>query len=56
MINREEIIDRVSALAKMIQEDYKGRRPVMVCVLKGASPVRFDTTEFVKPRRFIVLF
>jgi hypothetical protein len=48
MINRDEIIDRASALAKLIQEDYKGRRPVMLCVLKGASPVRFDT-EFVKP-------
>ena len=48
MIDRAEIIERASALAKLIQEDYKGRRPVMLCVLKGASPVRFDTTEFVK--------
>jgi hypoxanthine-guanine phosphoribosyltransferase len=41
MIKREEIIDRATALAKLINNDYKGRRPVMVCVLKGSSPVRF---------------
>lgn len=34
------ILDRVAALAKLIHDDYKGRRPVLLCVLKGANPVR----------------
>ena len=40
LIRREEIIDRASALAELISEDYKDKRPVLVCVLKGAAPVR----------------
>jgi hypoxanthine-guanine phosphoribosyltransferase len=40
MILREEIIDRTASLAKLIHADYSGRRPVLLCVLKGANPVR----------------
>ena len=39
MVTREEILDRTKALAAMIHQDFKGTRPVMVCVLKGANPV-----------------
>jgi hypoxanthine-guanine phosphoribosyltransferase len=37
-VKREEILNRAKALAKLIQANYQGRRPGMVCVLKG--PVR----------------
>ena len=40
MIKREEIIDRAAVLAQLVRADYQGRRPVLLCVLKGASPVR----------------
>jgi len=38
MIKRDTILARVRALASMIHQDYEGRRPVMVCILKGACP------------------
>jgi len=31
-------MEAVRSLANQIKEDYKGCRPVMVCVLKGANP------------------
>mmetsp|Transcript_28420 Transcript_28420/g.40209 ORF Transcript_28420/g.40209 Transcript_28420/m.40209 type:complete len:225 (+) Transcript_28420:764-1438(+) len=37
MLTREEILNKVKLLADTIHEDYKGKRPVMVCVLKGAN-------------------
>jgi hypoxanthine-guanine phosphoribosyltransferase len=37
LIKREEILERVTDLAKAIHNDYKGKRPVLLCVLKGAS-------------------
>ena len=33
----------VRSLANQIKGDYKGCRPVIVCVLKGANPVRLMT-------------
>jgi len=38
LISRDEIMTVVQSLANQIKEDYKGYRPVMVCVLKGANP------------------
>lgn len=40
VITREEILQRVHDLGKEINQDYAGRRPVLLCVLKGANPVR----------------
>jgi hypothetical protein len=40
VITREEIRQRVHDLGKEINQDYTGRRPVLLCVLKGANPVR----------------
>lgn len=40
LITREEIVERAEALAKLINNDFKGKRPVLLCVLKGANPVR----------------
>lgn len=39
VIKREEIMKRVRQLAEEIHRDYKGRRPVLVCVLKAANAV-----------------
>ena len=38
MISKEEIKEVVRSLAVQINEDYRGCRPVIVCVLKGANP------------------
>ena len=43
MISKDEIMESVRSLANQIKEDYKGCRPVIVCVLKGANPVRLST-------------
>lgn len=47
MISRDEIMQAVRSLANQITKDYKdkGCRPVMVCVLKGANPVRLSNTR-----------
>ncbi len=36
LVTREEIAEKVKELGLKIAEDYAGRRPVMVCILKGA--------------------
>ena len=38
LIDSMEIRARVKDLAKLIHEDYKGKRPILLCTLKGASP------------------
>lgn len=40
MIPKSEIMEVVRTLAKQINDDYRNCRPVMVCVLKGSTPVR----------------
>jgi len=40
LVTRKEILERTATLAEFIHKDYKGRRPVFLCVLKGATPVR----------------
>merc|ERR1719410_248936 len=37
MISSKNISIRTSNLAKSIAEDYKNKRPLFLCVLKGAS-------------------
>ncbi len=36
LVTREEIARKVRELGERITEDYKGKEPVMVCILKGA--------------------
>lgn len=36
LITEEEIAQRVSELAKEISNDYSGKSPLLICVLKGA--------------------
>ncbi len=47
MIKRDMILARVRDLAQSIHKDYQGRRPVILCVLKGANPVRFLDTACI---------
>ncbi len=37
LVSREEIRNAVKMLGEMITRDYKGKEPVIVCILKGAS-------------------
>ena len=37
LYTREELAEAVKKLGKRITEDYQGKKPVMVCILKGAS-------------------
>lgn len=41
-ITREQIDSRINELGKIITDDYKGRRPVFLCVLNGAFPFASD--------------
>ncbi len=37
IVTREEITRKVRKLGEQITKDYKGKEPVMVCILKGAA-------------------
>ena len=37
LVTREEIAAKVRELGRKITEDYAGKAPVMICILKGAS-------------------
>lgn len=41
-ITSEQIAERVSAIASEISETYKGKNPLIVCVLNGAFPFASD--------------
>jgi hypoxanthine phosphoribosyltransferase len=36
LIDRHELEQRVAALGKQLTADYEGRRPLMICILRGA--------------------
>ena len=59
MISKNEIMETVRSLANQIKDDYKGCRPVIVCVLKGANPVRLSTklkiVQLVRWFRMLIL-
>lgn len=38
MLDAEQIRHRIRTIAKLIHEDYKGKRPILICTLKGACP------------------
>lgn len=42
LISREEIQKRVKELAAELNKDYEGKRPLMICVLKGSVPFFAD--------------
>lgn len=37
LYTKEELAEAVKKLGQRITQDYKGKKPVMVCILKGAS-------------------
>ena len=37
LVTKEEIARKVAELGKRITEDYAGKEPVMICILKGAA-------------------
>ena len=37
LLTREEIAAKVQELGKQITRDYAGKKPVLVCILKGAA-------------------
>ena len=36
LVSKEELKERISQLAKMLDEDYANKRPLMICILKGS--------------------
>ncbi len=36
LLSKEEIDEKVKELGKMLAEEYAGKRPLLICVLKGA--------------------
>lgn len=45
LISKEEIQNRISEIAKQLDEEYKDRNPLMVCILKGAVMFFADLTR-----------
>ena len=37
LITKEQIAERISELGKILDNDYAGKKPVFVCILKGSS-------------------
>ena len=37
LYTKEQLAEAVAQLGKRITEDYEGKKPVMICILKGAS-------------------
>ena len=36
LVTRDELAGRIAELGAQLTEDYAGRRPLLVCVLRGA--------------------
>ena len=51
MIDSTEIRARVKELAKLIHEDFKGKRPILLCTLKGASPFYTHLSDALQEHR-----
>jgi len=45
LISKEEINKRIEELGRMISEDYSGKEPILVCILKGAVYFAIDLTR-----------
>ncbi len=48
LITREEIAAKVAELARLLDEEYAGKNPLMICVLKGALMFMADLTRAMK--------
>ena len=47
LITHEEIVDICKRLGLEITEDYKGKTPLVVCVLKGACPFHSELIKHI---------
>ncbi|HET9958721.1 MAG TPA: hypoxanthine phosphoribosyltransferase [Polyangiaceae bacterium] len=47
LISAQTIADRVTALGRQISEDYAGREPVLICVLKGSFVFAADLARAI---------
>ena len=47
LVTREEIAAKVEELGRLITEEYRGRAPVMVCILKGGAVFFTDLVRAV---------
>jgi hypoxanthine phosphoribosyltransferase len=45
LISKEEISKRIEELGRKISEDYAGKEPILVCILKGAVYFAIDLTR-----------
>nr|MBD5376497.1 hypoxanthine phosphoribosyltransferase [Bacteroides sp.] len=41
-IDREQIADRIREIGRQITEEFRGKRPLIICVLNGAFPFASD--------------
>lgn len=48
LITRKELALRVKELAKTLDEDYKGKNPIVVCILKGSTLFFADLVREMK--------
>ena len=48
LLDEAQLKDRVKALAQQLTEDYKGKNPIFVCVLKGSVNFFSDLTRHFK--------
>ena len=53
LFSEEEIQERIQELAKKLDEEYKGKEIVAICVLKGAA---FFTVDLVKKMKTPIIF
>ena len=42
LITENEIQDKVTELAEILDKDYEGKNPLMLCILKGSIPFFAD--------------
>ena len=47
LVTREEISAKVAELGRILTEEYRGKAPVMVCILKGAAVFFTDLVRAV---------
>lgn len=48
LITKEEINKRIEELAAILDEEYEGKRPLMVCILKGSMMFYTDLLRAMK--------
>lgn len=48
ILTHEEIVDACERLGKQITEDYKGKRPILVGLLKGSVPFLAELIKHIK--------